>query len=163
MWIPSFLRRRPTPRPNIVLNSRGLRNQKKANKLRAINNEIKSILYERLKNMGRPHVSEITMQKLIEEIKQYKSNYGIKNFKSMARSIRIPKVANIGNNNFRAANWPYAYTSMYNPEVTRYRKHPTKDYIIVYNESTRSWRRATNNENTKIRNRKPTYGNQRSF
>jgi hypothetical protein len=162
MWIPHFLRRRPTSQPTIVLNSRGLRNQKKANKLRAINNEIKSILYKRLKNIGRPHVSEITMKELIEQTKKHMSN-GNLNAKGSAFAVNIPNVANIGTKNFRAGNWPYAYTAMYNPEVNRYRKHPTKDYIIVHNETTGTWRRATNNENTKIRKRKPTYGNQRSF
>jgi len=152
----------PASQPNNALNSRNIRNRRKAIRLNKINMNIRRILYERLKNIGRPHVSEITMNKLIEQTKKHMSN-GNLNAKGSAHAIRIPNVANIENNNFRAGNWPYAYTAMYNPEVNRYRKHPTKDYIIVHNENTGKWRRATNNETQKIRNRKPTYGNQRSF
>lgn len=155
--------RQPASQPNNALNSRNIRNRRKAIRLNKINMNIRRILYERLKYMGRPQVSEITMQKLIEQSKQHAAKFYNTNSIDGAYAIRIPNVANIGNNNFRAANWPYAYISMYNSEMNNYRKHPTKGYIITRNKNTGKWRRATNNETQKIRNRKPTYGNQRSF
>jgi hypothetical protein len=154
MWVPSFLRRKQS-QPSIILNSRGIRNKIKANRSREVNIAIRRILRERLEEMGRPHTSEVTMKKLIEQVNQNMSR---------AYSIEIPNVANIGNNNFRAGNWPYAYTAMYNSEMNRYRIHPTKGYIIVRNENTGTWRRATTNDKNSMKKKKRnTYGNKRAL
>jgi hypothetical protein len=103
------------------------------------------------------------MKKLIYQTKQHMSTYPNLNARVSAFAINIPNVANIGNKNFRAANWPYAYTSTYNSDMNNYRKHPTKGYIIARNKSTRIWRPATKNEINNISKRGKTYANRKSF